>query len=285
MRWLRQSARRLALDTMSSAELLMGGEQRIGSQPILQIANFHHLYDYEVPKFRSFIEWFRSKYNVVPYSQATDLVASGKIDATYGAITFDDGLKSVLNAVKVLREFDLSAMFFICPQIIGETDPGKLREFHIQSRFNYESDEVINWDEVDYMLDHNQEIGSHTVSHPELSSLSADQIREELEQSRLQIEQKTGKPVEHFAWPFGTFASLGKVAAKIAIESDYKSVGTGVRGAHAPDESKSKIIPFLRRDNFEARWPLRHIKYFLMQNAKRPIRRNQWLPQTWEIST
>lgn len=47
------------------------------------------------------------------------------------------------------------------------------------------------------------EIGAHSVTHPDLSALSYEQAREELEESKRQLEEVLDEPVEVAAYPFG----------------------------------------------------------------------------------
>lgn len=47
------------------------------------------------------------------------------------------------------------------------------------------------------------EVGAHTMTHPLLSAVSADDERREIDDSRRNLEAITGKPVTSFAYPFG----------------------------------------------------------------------------------
>jgi peptidoglycan/xylan/chitin deacetylase (PgdA/CDA1 family) len=47
-------------------------------------------------------------------------------------------------------------------------------------------------------------IGSHTMTHPVLASLSASEQFEEIDSARLQLQAITGRPVTTFSYPFGT---------------------------------------------------------------------------------
>ena len=70
---------------------------------------------------------------------------------------------------------------------------------------------AMNWKEV-LQLSREQGgiIGAHTVSHPPLLQVSADQLEEEINLSRRIIEDRIERPVMHFAYPYGkkTEASL-----------------------------------------------------------------------------
>ena len=48
------------------------------------------------------------------------------------------------------------------------------------------------------------EVGAHTVSHAQLSALPIDQQREEIGQSKTQLERILARPVSTFAYPYGS---------------------------------------------------------------------------------
>jgi peptidoglycan/xylan/chitin deacetylase (PgdA/CDA1 family) len=48
-------------------------------------------------------------------------------------------------------------------------------------------------------------IAGHSVSHPDFKLLSEKEIKNEIIESKKIIEQHIGKPVDHFAYPFGSF--------------------------------------------------------------------------------
>ena len=48
-------------------------------------------------------------------------------------------------------------------------------------------------------------IGAHTVSHPKLDTLSFDEQKKEIEQSRLELETLLGHPIRHFSYPHGAY--------------------------------------------------------------------------------
>jgi peptidoglycan/xylan/chitin deacetylase (PgdA/CDA1 family) len=58
-------------------------------------------------------------------------------------------------------------------------------------------------DQVRSLGDGGMDIGAHTKSHPILSTLELDQIKEELTGSRTYLESILGSPVRHFAYPNG----------------------------------------------------------------------------------
>ncbi len=62
---------------------------------------------------------------------------------------------------------------------------------------------ILNWDEIYEMAENNIDFGAHTVTHPLLSRLRPKEVRDEVTQSKRQIERSLGKPVTTFAYPYG----------------------------------------------------------------------------------
>jgi peptidoglycan/xylan/chitin deacetylase (PgdA/CDA1 family) len=106
-------------------------------------------------------------------------------------ITFDDGYRDFLTgAFPVLRRCGFSATMFLPTRFIGE---------QVQ-RFN--DTDCLTWSEVRDLQQAGMEFGSHTVSHPQLRSLSFQEIERELRSSKEEMEQKTGTAVRCFSYPY-----------------------------------------------------------------------------------
>ncbi len=68
----------------------------------------------------------------------------------------------------------------------------------------------VTWDSLKAMSDSGLvEIGAHTVNHPCIADLSAEEAQREMEQSRRGIEERLGRPVRHFAFPYGHAPACG----------------------------------------------------------------------------
>jgi peptidoglycan/xylan/chitin deacetylase (PgdA/CDA1 family) len=63
----------------------------------------------------------------------------------------------------------------------------------------------LTWEMVGEMHRAGLTIGSHTRSHALLTNESPERVRDELWGSRLELEQRLGAPVRHFAYPDGRF--------------------------------------------------------------------------------
>lgn len=61
----------------------------------------------------------------------------------------------------------------------------------------------MSWDDVRGLAAAGFDLGSHTVTHPILRSLSRDDLRRELRESRTAVETRTGVPCTALAYPNG----------------------------------------------------------------------------------
>lgn len=74
------------------------------------------------------------------------------------------------------------------------------------------------------------EIGSHTVSHPRISSLSPEGAFAELCDSQTRLQEKLGVRVKSFAFPYGRNADCGPRDFELARKAGYTSVATTRKG-------------------------------------------------------
>lgn len=129
-------------------------------------------------------------------------------------ITFDDGFADNLwFAFKILKEFNIKPLIFLIVDYIN-TDK-------IFPRYKYkDKDRFLNWNEVKEMAENGVEFGSHTLTHPHLTQISIKKAKEEIFNSKKMIEDKIGKEVKFFCYPYGEFS---KEIVEIVKESGYKA--------------------------------------------------------------
>jgi peptidoglycan/xylan/chitin deacetylase (PgdA/CDA1 family) len=88
---------------------------------------------------------------------------------------------------------------------------------------------MLSWDEVREMAANGVTIGSHTLNHAMLTSLSADEARHEIGYSKRQIEDRLGQECRLFAYPFGDFdASSIELVEDCGYEGAVTTVPTFV---------------------------------------------------------
>ncbi len=118
-------------------------------------------------------------------------------DDTLISITFDDGYASVYEiALPVMLSAGFKGSVFPVVGAIGGTNSWDVR-------LSLNSLKHLGWDDVRYLAEHGFEIGSHTVTHSDLTRLSRKRLRWELRVSKAMLEDKLGIPVTAIAYPFG----------------------------------------------------------------------------------
>ncbi len=114
------------------------------------------------------------------------------------AITFDDGMKSVYqNALPILREYQAPAHVFLTTAVIGGN------RVWPQQPSSIPSCEMLNWQEVEALHLAGIYMECHTHSHPDMRSLTRDQIAEECGKADEMIISRLGRKPRYFAYPFG----------------------------------------------------------------------------------
>jgi len=90
---------------------------------------------------------------------------------------------------------------------------------------------MMSWDEIREMRRAGMTVGAHSVSHPNLPSLSDADLEREVRVSRETLARELGEPVEHFAYPNGrTNRHCDARVARAVAAAGYASAVTSVTG-------------------------------------------------------
>ena len=137
------------------------------------------------------------------------------------SLNFDDGLASQLQAAAMLEARGMRGTFYINSSRIGQS--GRL-----------------TLDQLRALRDAGHEIGGHTLSHPRLTTLSADDQRKEICNDRVAL-LNAGFRVTSFAYPFGDKDSFTR---QVVIDCNYNSARES-GGLRTPTGSSSN--PYAER--------------------------------------
>jgi peptidoglycan/xylan/chitin deacetylase (PgdA/CDA1 family) len=91
---------------------------------------------------------------------------------------------------------------------------------------------MLSWDEVREMSRHAVSFGSHTVSHPILSTLTTEKANREIADSKAIIERELGRPVTTFAYPNGTEHDFTNGTKNLLREAGYVCGVTTLYGSN-----------------------------------------------------
>jgi peptidoglycan/xylan/chitin deacetylase (PgdA/CDA1 family) len=150
-------------------------------------------------------------------------------------VTFDDAFRSAATVFPALERLGVTVQIFVCsryalvgapltiPELAGD-DPEQLA--------------TMSWDELREHAARGIAIGSHAVSHPHLTTLSDDELRRELNESKQEIEDRLGRPCGELAYPYGEHDARVRAEARAA----------GYRCAYALRGSRSDAYAAPRLD-------------------------------------
>lgn len=168
-----------------------------------------------VDRFAAQIEWFaRRDYVGLTFAEAERRRTSGTLPRRTLVVTFDDAFLSILQARAVLAGFGFPATVFVVGAFL---DGQRLLEWSGITEWleGEHRDELrcIPEQGLRELQDEGWEIGSHTMTHPLLTSLDAQSLQEELVASRALLAERFGG-CETIAYPYG-FADgrVGEAAA------------------------------------------------------------------------
>lgn len=247
---LRAAARRAALAALTKLPRSSGAGVRI--------VHYHYVFDDERERFAEQLRFLARELSPVSLSVAVERLRLGQAKGDEVVVTFDDGFRNQLdNAAPLLAEHGFSACFFLVGDLL-DADRERAVAFCRDKLHLPLPVEPLDWDGAARLLELGHEIGSHTRSHPNLTSLPADALLDELVSSREQLSRRLGA-VRHVSAPYGDRARFSEAVADAARAAGYESCASAIRGVNR----SALDLYTLHRHHLDASWPLRELRYFL----------------------
>ena len=157
-------------------------------------------------------------------------------------ITFDDGCRNVFeHALPILARHQFTSIEFIVAGLVGKTNEWDTKNGHAGEQL-MDSTQIREW------LAAGHEIGSHSLTHRNLSKLDAAAAREQIFDSKKLLEDEFGIEVRHFCYPHGKW---NQMVRDLVAEAGYKTACTtayGVRTADTDAMTLPRIFPLSGRD-------------------------------------
>jgi peptidoglycan/xylan/chitin deacetylase (PgdA/CDA1 family) len=159
-------------------------------------------------------------------------------------LTFDDGYANVFaNALEVLARRKVAAIQFLVAGRLGACNDWDVAKGEVREPL-MDDVQVREW------LAAGQQIGSHSLTHPNLKRLSLKAAREEIAASKKLLEDRFGSQIRHFSYPSGKFTPE---VQELVQEAGYETacgIEFGINGTAHPPFALHRIAPLYSRELF-----------------------------------
>jgi peptidoglycan/xylan/chitin deacetylase (PgdA/CDA1 family) len=128
-------------------------------------------------------------------------------------LTFDDGYTDFLHTtVPILESFGFTATVFAVAGMLGKENSWK-HAFYPRPRM-----ELLDATGLREVSERGMEVGSHSMTHADLSGLDPRMLAEEVKGSRRVLSELLGEEVEGFCYPYG---SVDRAASEATRHAGY----------------------------------------------------------------
>ena len=158
---------------------------------------YHSIFEKEKSTFKKQIQLLSRKTITI----SSDF--SGKLENNklYSIITFDDAFENLINnAIPILKEYKLPFTIFFIADYFGRIPDWEFPEYHSDK-----NEKIMSVAQMNSISRELLTIGSHTLSHKKLTSLSDDEINYELGESKHILEKLSGSKVNTISFPNGDY--------------------------------------------------------------------------------
>jgi peptidoglycan/xylan/chitin deacetylase (PgdA/CDA1 family) len=228
----------------SGAMALHEAVARLCGQRFATILLFHRVTDV-IPedgltvhpeRFRQIANLLQRRFHVVPLGEVFQMAKGLKeLPGRSVAITFDDCYADNLQAARLLAQLGLPATFFIPTGYIGSARRFAWDE-HLPPMPN------LTWEQVREIAALGHDLGSHTVNHVNMGEVGPETALYELSRSREVLEERTGRPVRLFAYPFGGPNNLRPEYVPLITECGYEG-GVSAYGGFVRPGGDFRVLP------------------------------------------
>lgn len=169
--------------------------------------------------------------------EACSIIKSGKRPKQpFVCLTFDDGYKDNYDiAYPILKQHEVPFAVYVTTGFVDNKLP---MWWYPDQQLGLSLDELTTLDNEPLCT-----IGAHTISHPMLDSLSNDEQKKEIIDSKTILEQWLGHPVKHFSYPHGVYNDTTRQIVKEAgFRTSLRAWGGPIRRGDASLYELPRII-------------------------------------------
>lgn len=218
------------LTAVKAAEIIEASDSRkVVTVPVLM---YHHIRDYEaandpigtnlsVPmnNFKEQLDYLKNNnYTTITFSDLISFPVK-KLPEKPIIITLDDGYTDAYDAFKLLKSNGQIAVFYIISSFV-------------------DSPEYLSKENIIEISNSGMEVASHTVTHRDLTKLTTEELKKEITDSKVVLENIIGKGVISFCYPAGKY---DQIVNKEVIGAGYLTATTTQNAISSTSENKFLI--------------------------------------------
>lgn len=143
---------------------------------------------------------------------------NGKMKAV--TFSYDDGVTQDIRLVEILNRYNLKATFNLNSELLGKSGSLDILGKKI-SHNKIQPNEITE-------IYKGHEIAAHTLTHPDMTEMAADEIIRQVEQDRLNLSELTGIEVVGMAYPGGQPNYNSRIAQIIEDSTRVKYARTTI---------------------------------------------------------
>ena len=176
-----------------------------------------------IETFSRHLRWIQSRgLQTLSLDGAYECFRSQRASAKTVLITFDDAFAETLEvAAPLLQQHGMRSTVFVPAGLLGEMATLKAEG---DSTDSVSKGQIVDEDGLRKWVGAGQEVGSHSLTHGDLTTASPDTVRREAEGSKQRLEQVLDRPVLDFCYPF---AHHDAPARRIVSEAGYRAAYAG----------------------------------------------------------
>jgi peptidoglycan/xylan/chitin deacetylase (PgdA/CDA1 family) len=179
--------------------------------------------------FASHMELLHQRnFQVISLREAIQTLKEKGVTDRKVVLTFDDGFENFYtDAFPILAKYKMPSTIFLVTNYCGKTNdwPSQIKSIPILA--------LLDWSRIQELSNFQVEVGAHSCTHPMLTRLSQECASREIKESQDTIQQKIGRRVPYFAYPYG---DLNRTVRTIVAEHFESAVGTSLSETASEDD-------------------------------------------------
>jgi peptidoglycan/xylan/chitin deacetylase (PgdA/CDA1 family) len=224
----------------------------------------HHIDSSEVEWLCEVLDDLKRSYDFIDVKDIEEVVRLPIRDSRPKLVlTFDDAFAcQKMVADECLSSRNIKALFFVPTAFVALEGQGALNftkaSFYPKSQpkqLPMGAYDAMRWADIRALVAEGHSIGAHTASHPILSNLSEEDLRDEIINSADFLESELKVKIRHFAYPFGSVEATSQLSHSI-VKKRFDWAFSNIRGVFKDSPSKH----FIYRQNLVPKTPLWLVK-------------------------